>query len=181
MHSLCCCPPEMLVPGFFKSFFTSSQSVERSRLRLTTSSRFFPFPAPVNFKPAATLSYIDIVGKGFGFWKTMPTLLLIITGSMFGSYMFSPSRNTCPDSFALFTNSCILFKVRINVDFPHPDGPIMAVIAFSLSVILMSFRACFAPNQALKFTLCIFTLSNSVSPCKKTSAFARYPNTYVKS
>ena len=29
----------------------------------------------MNLRPEATLSKIDIVGKGFGFWKTMPTTL----------------------------------------------------------------------------------------------------------
>jgi ABC-type dipeptide/oligopeptide/nickel transport system ATPase component len=36
---------------------------------------------PLSRRPAATLSKTDIVGKGFGFWKTMPTRRRTSTGS----------------------------------------------------------------------------------------------------
>ena len=44
----------------------------------------------------------------------------------------------------------------MKVDFPHPEGPIMAVTALALTFRFMSFRACFGPNQAFKSMLCIF-------------------------
>ena len=44
----------------------------------------------------------------------------------------------------------------MNVDFPHPEGPIIAVTAFPFIVKFMSFKACFEPNHAFKVMLCIF-------------------------
>jgi hypothetical protein len=36
---------------------------------------------PLSLSPATTFSAIDMVGKGFGRWKTMPTLRRMSTGS----------------------------------------------------------------------------------------------------
>ena len=46
----------------------------------------------------------------------------------------------------------------MNVDFPHPEGPIIAVTALALTAMFMSFRACLVPNQAFRAMLCIFSL-----------------------
>ena len=40
---------------------------------------------PVSRSPAATLSKIDIVGNGFGFWKTIPINRRTAVTSTFGS------------------------------------------------------------------------------------------------
>ena len=47
----------------------------------TSSSSFLPF-IPFSFSPAATLSWIDMVGNGFGRWNTMPTVRRTSTGSI---------------------------------------------------------------------------------------------------
>ena len=41
--------------------------------------------------------------------------------------MSVPFNNTSPANRADDVDSCIRFKIRRNVDFPHPDGPINAV------------------------------------------------------
>jgi hypothetical protein len=70
---------------------------------------------------------IDIVGKGFGRWNTMPTTRRTAVASTSGAYASRPSRSTLPSMRAPATVSCIRLIVRMNVDFPHPDGPMSAV------------------------------------------------------
>ena len=48
--------------------------------RSATSSSFFLLRSPCNFKPATTLSLMDMVGKGLGRWNTMPMVLRTPTG-----------------------------------------------------------------------------------------------------
>ena len=55
------------------------------------------------------LSYIDI-GKGFGFWKTMPTLRLSAITSVLGETMFSPSMFIVPSTRAEDMKSFILLR-----------------------------------------------------------------------
>ncbi len=45
----------------------------------------------------------------------------------------------------------------MNVDFPHPEGPIIAVTVFSLNEIDMSSKTFFRPNPALRLVTCIFS------------------------
>ena len=42
------------------------------------------------------------------------------------------------------------FMQRTSVDFPQPDGPMMAVTVFGSATTFTSFRTCVAPNQAFK-------------------------------
>ena len=65
--------------------------------------------------------------------------------------MSLPPSRTSPASAAVGINSCIRFKVRKNVDLPHPDGPISAVTVPDAKSKVTSFNACFDPNHA--FTL----------------------------
>ena len=72
MQSRCCWPPERPTPGALSRSLTSSQrpaATSASRPRSSSSER----EAPVRRRPEVTLSKTDIVGNGFGFWKTMPT------------------------------------------------------------------------------------------------------------
>src|SRR5918994_2514023 len=41
MHSLCCWPPDKLIPGLFSSSFTSSHNAAPSRLSITISFMIF--------------------------------------------------------------------------------------------------------------------------------------------
>ena len=60
------------MPGRPSRSLTSSHSpAERSER--STRSRRSPPRTPVRRSPAATLSNTDMVGKGFGFWNTIPT------------------------------------------------------------------------------------------------------------
>jgi len=46
--------------------------------------------------------------------------------------------------------SCMRLMQRTNVDLPQPEGPITAVQWLARAVMLMSYKACFLPNQAFK-------------------------------
>jgi hypothetical protein len=70
-------------------------------------------------------SNIDF-GKGFDFWNTMPTSLRRAVTLYFGSYIDSPSIIISPSVLVPGMMSFILLMHRINVDFPHPDGPMRA-------------------------------------------------------
>ena len=45
----------------------------------------FLLRTPCSFRPATTLSSMDMVGNGFGRWNTMPIVLRTLTGSMPGT------------------------------------------------------------------------------------------------
>ena len=72
MQRRCCWPPESPIPGLESLSLTSFQRPAPSRAELTRSVTS-PRGVPVNRRPAATLSWIDMVGNGFGFWNTIPT------------------------------------------------------------------------------------------------------------
>ena len=59
------------MPGSLRRFLTSPHSPTARRALWTRSRRLSPL-VPVSRSPAATLSKIDIVGNGFGFWNTIP-------------------------------------------------------------------------------------------------------------
>ena len=62
---------------------TSSQRWAPRRAFSTTSALSdFLMPFWLRLRPAATFSAIDIVGKGFGAWNTMPTSRRTVTGSI---------------------------------------------------------------------------------------------------
>src|SRR3989442_6241519 len=53
--------------------------------------------------------------------------------------MSSPSSRICPVTQAPATSSCMRFSVRMNVDLPHPEGPMSAVTCFgSMSRVMSS-------------------------------------------
>src|SRR5262249_1189536 len=67
-------------------------------------------------------------------WKTMPMRRRTCTGSTPGPYRFSPSSRTSPATPAPGTVSCMRLIQRMNVDFPQPDGPMIAVTALGATV-----------------------------------------------
>ena len=71
MHSRCCWPPESPAPGSLRRSATSSH-----RPALCSAASTLPCRSPLRRElsrsPDATLSKMDIVGNGLGFWKTMP-------------------------------------------------------------------------------------------------------------
>ena len=79
MQSRCCWPPESPMPGWSRRSLTSSHS-PAPRSDCSTRSRVSP-RVPLRRRPAATLSKIDMVGNGLGFWKTIPTARRTLTTS----------------------------------------------------------------------------------------------------
>ena len=63
----------------------------------------------------------------------------------------------------------------MNVDFPHPDGPIMAVTVFSLNAIEISSKTFFWPKPALRSDTRIFSFKfdKSVAPWSVTGGLSR--------
>ena len=84
MHRRCCWPPESPPPGLSRRSLTSSQRFAERRDFSATSLSFFLFFSPDSFRPATTLSSMDMVGNGLGRWNTMPMVLRTDTGSIFG-------------------------------------------------------------------------------------------------
>jgi hypothetical protein len=86
-----------------------------------------------------------VLGKGFGFWKTMPTRARSRTGSRSRSFTSSPSSRILPSTRAPGMVSFIRLMQRRKVDFPQPEGPIRAVTARSGTSRSTSNRACLSP------------------------------------
>src|SRR3546814_14535605 len=89
------------------------------------------------------------LGKGLGFWNTMPTRARSCTTSIDEAYISSASSVISPSTRALATVSFMRFKVRRKVDLPQPDGPMKAVtfsIRTSMETLLI---ACFWPYTTL--------------------------------
>ena len=137
MHSRCCCPPERLAPGSARRSETSSHSPALRSASSTFSLRAAlersPRPCPLSRRPLATLSNTDIVGNGFGFWKTIPIARRTATTSMPGPYTSSPWRRTLPSARAPGISSCMRLMQRTIVDLPQPDGPMIAVTSLGLN------------------------------------------------
>src|SRR5271157_1878689 len=83
--------------------------------------------------------------------------------------MSTPSKRTCPETFDPGTRSCILLRHLISVDFPQPDGPIMAVTMLGLTERSTSNRACFWLYQAFSFLTWILGFAAAV---RGASAYA---------
>src|SRR5262245_4516697 len=89
-----------------------------------------------------------LLGKGFGFWNTMPIRLRRATGSVFGTEMSSPSKRISPSMWKLGIRSFMRLKQRNRVLLPQPEGPISAVICCRGISIVMFLRAIEVPYQA---------------------------------
>jgi hypothetical protein len=62
-----------------------------------------------------------------GFWKTIPIARRTATTSARGPSTSSPSSRILPSVRASGISSCMRLMDRTTVDFPEPDGPIIAV------------------------------------------------------
>ena len=71
------------MPGSLRRSLTSSHR-PTAFSELWTSSRRSRLFVPVRRRPAATLSKIDMVGNGFGFWNTIPIRRRTAVTSTFG-------------------------------------------------------------------------------------------------
>ena len=131
MHRRCCWPPDRPMPGLSRRSLTSFHRLAPRRAHSTRSSasdleilRLF------RRTPASTFSRMDIVGNGFGRWKTMPTSRRTSTGSTSLAYRLRPSSSTSPLTWAPGMISCMRSSVRSTVDLPQPEGPMKAVTLF---------------------------------------------------
>src|SRR5918993_6110531 len=69
--------------------------------------------------------------------------------------MFRPWNRTSPSTRANGIVSCIRLRQRNSVDFPHPDGPMIAVTWFVWKSSETSRTACVEPKCALSARVCI--------------------------
>ena len=95
------------------------------------------------------MSKIDF-GKGFDFWKTIPTRRRRSTTSWSGRYTDSPSRTRSPSWRTFGMRSFIRLIERRKVDFPHPEGPMSAVTFLFGTPRSTSSSACVVPYQKEK-------------------------------
>src|SRR5665648_499452 len=127
MHNRCCWPPDKDEPGRSSRSLTSFHRFARLSDRSTRSA-----PSDLEMRrlfsriPASTFSATDIVGNGLGRWKTIPTCRRTATGSTSEPYRSTPSIATFPSTRAPGMTSCMRLSVRMKVDFPQPDGPMIA-------------------------------------------------------
>ncbi len=96
-------------------------------------------------RPAATLSYTDMVGNGLGFWKTMPTTRRTATTSTPGACRLTSSSRTRPSKRAPGISSCMRLMQRTIVDLPQPEGPMIAVTSPAWKVMLTPLTAWWSP------------------------------------
>jgi len=100
---------------------------------------------PVRRNPAATLSKIDIVGNGLGFWNTIPISRRTAVTSIPGAYTSRSSSSTPPSARAPGISSCMRLMHRTTVDLPEPEGPMIAVTSFGGNSMLIPLMLCWSP------------------------------------
>src|SRR5690242_21205776 len=91
----------------------------------------------------------------------MPMRRRSCTGSTLASYTSAPSSSTVPVIQPPSESSCMRFKQRRNVLFPHPEGPITAVTVCAGNRIDTSLTTARRPNSAVRRT---------ASSCSRASA-----------
>jgi len=69
------------------------------------------------------------LGKGLGFWNTMPIRRRTSMATTSGSYSDRPSNWSRPSIRVPGMRSFMRLRQRRKVVLPHPDGPIRAVIS----------------------------------------------------
>jgi len=128
----------------------------RARPDADCVQRLLPIPSAgsrtaSSFKPAATLSrptsseWRPVSGIPCRFLRR------ITTGSASLAYYIFTVQHDTPFCSSPWETSCIRFRQRINVDFPQPEGPIIAMIALDRILMLMFLIANVFPYQALRF------------------------------
>src|SRR5882762_2353036 len=168
MHRRCCCPPESPSAESLSRSCTSSHSAAAVRLRSTMPSRSARLRTPRMRGPYATFSKIDF-GKGFDFWKTMPTRLRSSVTSSPGSWMSVAPMRMLPAIRTPSTKSFMRLRHRSRVDLPQPEGPMYAVTRCFGIDMETSFSASFSPYQSE--TCSISTIGASMIPATLAWAF----------
>ena len=88
-----------------------------------------------------------------------------------GAKMSLPSYSTFPVIFTSGTRSFMRFKVFKKVDLPQPEGPIKAVMAFSLMPISMFFSAWVFPYQRQRSLTVIMSFIGNLLLYREISRF----------
>ena len=90
------------------------------------------------------------MGKGFGFWKTMPISRRSSFTSTDGTKISCPLYLTSPSMRTPRIRSFMRSSVLRNVDLPQPEGPMRAVMLFSGISIDTPLSAFVCPYQSCK-------------------------------
>src|SRR5674476_1707737 len=104
MHKRCCWPPDSEEPGFSSRSLTSFHRLAAcSDCSRTTTASGFDIRRLLSRTPASTFSAIDMVGKGFGRWNTMPTCRR--TETVLAGVRLNNRRMSKPDAVVVLEQS----------------------------------------------------------------------------
>ena len=109
-------------------------------------------------------AFMVMLANRLNCWKTMPIFCLVTLMSVDLSVRSVPSKRICPD-----VGVSSRLRERKNVDFPQPDGPMMAITSPLFTSVLMPFNTSCSPKLLCRsFTSSITLLSfiASQSPLK---------------
>ena len=158
--TLCFCPPESCA-GY-------ASALSRRPILVRSSSAFFDassFVITPSFTGASMIfAFIVMLANRLNCWKTMPIFCLVTLMSVDLSVRSVPSKRICPD-----VGVSSRLRERKNVDFPQPDGPMMAITSPLFTSVLMPFNTSCSPKLLCRsFTSSITLLSfiASQSPLK---------------
>ena len=158
--TLCFCPPESCA-GY-------ASALSRRPILVRSSSAFFDassFVITPSFTGASMIfAFIVMLANRLNCRKTMPIFCLVTLMSVDLSVRSVPSKRICPD-----VGISSRLRERKNVDFPQPDGPMMAITSPLFTSVLMPFNTSCSPKLLCRsFTSSITLLSfiASQSPLK---------------
>ena len=132
----CFCPPERL--SGYASAFSRSPTLSSSSMALFLLSSAL---TPLRFIGASIIFWSTVLlGNRLNCWNTIPIFCLTLFILVFLSRISVPSNTISPAS-----GLSSLFRERRKVDFPHPDGPTMAITSPFLIVVLIPSRTTWSP------------------------------------
>lgn len=112
----------------------------RSSSALFDASSFVITPS---FTGASMIfAFMVMLANRLNCWKTMPIFCLVTLMSVDLSVRSVPSKRICPD-----VGVSSKLRERKNVDFPQPDGPMMAITSPLFTSVLMPFNTSCSPNS----------------------------------
>ena len=153
--TLCFWPPESL--DGYTSFLSVSSTYSK-----TSCTFFFIWSFGTWFKTSgnAIFSYTVFVSRRLNCWKIIPIFFLFWRSfDCFSAFISSPSTKTFPD---VGTSSALI--VRIKVDLPAPEKPIIPYISPS-SIVRLTFSSAFTSHSfVLKILLTFWNSIMKPSP-----------------
>ena len=134
----CCCPPESCA-GYFSA--CSGMPTRSSSCIASASASAFGMRRTF-CGPSVMLLSTDRWGNRLNCWNTIPTSERMAFRLRTSSFISIPSITIRPASC-----SSSLFRQRMKVDFPEPDGPSTTTISCSFTVIDTLSSAWKSPNH----------------------------------